>query len=110
MEREKSSEENDALERSTKKFKDNHGEEEAQSGKFETNANAFRSYKDKLVGDIPRAYEQAFGFYAFMEDEADSDCEESSLCEGMVAVSLSKEEKVRIRKPWGNAIIVKTFG
>ncbi|XP_065634508.1 uncharacterized protein LOC136069677 [Quercus suber] len=45
-----------------------------------------------------------------MEDEADSDCEESSLCEGMVAISLSKEEKVRIREPWGNAIIVKMFG
>nr|POE78860.1 transposon tx1 uncharacterized 149 kda protein [Quercus suber] len=45
-----------------------------------------------------------------MEDEADSDCEESSLCEGMVAVSLSKEEKIRIRVLWGNAIIVKTFG
>ena len=110
MEREKSSEESDVLERSTKKFKDNHCEGEYQSGNSESNANAFRSYKDKLVGDIPGAYEQAFGFDAFMEDEADSDCEESSLCDGMVVISLSKEEKVRIREPWGNAIIVKTLG
>nr|POE68955.1 hypothetical protein CFP56_69614 [Quercus suber] len=110
MERERSSEESDALERSTKKFKDNHCDEEGHSGNSETNAYTFRSYKDKLVGDIPGAYEQAFGFEASMEDEADSDCEESSLCEGMVAVSLSKEEKVKIREPWGNAIIVKTFG
>nr|POF08943.1 uncharacterized protein CFP56_22816 [Quercus suber] len=110
MERERSSEESDALERSTKKFKDNHCEEEYQSGYAGSTENAFRSYKDKLVGDIPGAYEQAFGFDAFMEDEADSDCEETSLCEGMVAVSLSKEEKVRIRGPWGNAIIVKAFG
>nr|POE91943.1 hypothetical protein CFP56_54296 [Quercus suber] len=110
MERERSSEESDALERNTKKFKDNHCEEEHQSGYAGSTENAFRSYKDKLVGDIPGAYEQAFGFDAFMEDEADSDCEETSLCEGMVAVSLSKEEKVRIRGPWGNAIIVKAFG
>ena len=110
MERERSSEESDALERSTKKFKDNHCEGDYQSGYADSNANAGRSYKDKLVGDIPGAYEQAFGFDAFMEDEADSDCEESSLCEGMVAISLSKEEKIRIREPWGNAIIVKTFG
>ena len=110
MERERSSEESDMLERSTKKFKDNHCEGEYQSGNFDSNANAVRSYKDKLVGDIPGAYEQAFGFEAFMEDEVDSDCEESSLCEGMVAISLSKEEKVRIRELWGNAIIVKTFG
>nr|POF12083.1 uncharacterized protein CFP56_08850 [Quercus suber] len=110
MERERSSEESDALERSTKKFKDNHCEEEHQSGYSGSTDNAFRSYKDKLVGDIPGAYEQAFGFDTFMEDEADSDCEETSLCEGMVAVSLSKEEKVRIRGPWVNAIIVKAFG
>lgn len=39
-----------------------------------------------------------------------SDVEEDSLSEGMVAILLSKEEKARIREPWGQAIIVKTFG
>ena len=50
MEREKSSEESDVLERSTKKFKDNHCEGEYQSRNSDSNANAVRSYKDKLVG------------------------------------------------------------
>ncbi|XP_023892706.1 uncharacterized protein LOC112004708 [Quercus suber] len=56
-----------------------------------------------------RAYEQVFGFDTSVEEEAESDYEESSLYEGMVAISLSKEEKARIRKPWGQAIIVKKF-
>lgn len=110
MERERSSEESDALERSTKKFKENHREGEYQFGNSRINTKAPRIYKDKLVGDIPGAYKQAFGFDACMEEEADSDGEESCLCEGMVALSLSKEEKARIREPWGKAIIVKTFG
>ena len=109
MEREGSSEESDALERSTKKFEENHCVQENHYGNSGKETNAFRSYKDKLVGDIPSAYEQAFGFEATMEEEAESDCEESSLCEGMVAISLLKEENARIREPWGQAIIVKTF-
>lgn len=110
MERERSSEESDALERNTKKFKENHCVEYQHSGNSGVEANAFRSYKDKLVRDILGVYEQAFGFDASMEEEADSDCEESCLCKGMVAISLSKEEKTRIPEPWGQAIIVKTFG
>nr|POE55990.1 hypothetical protein CFP56_63319 [Quercus suber] len=110
MEREGSSKESDALERSTKKFKENHCVEEKHSGNSRTETNAVRSYKDKLVGDIPGAYEQAFGFEATIEEETESDYEESSLFGGMVAISLSKKEKARIREPWGQAIIVKTFG
>lgn len=45
-----------------------------------------------------------------MDEEAESDVEEANLCEGTVAISLSKEEKARIGEPWGQAIIVKTFG
>ena len=62
MERERSFEESDTLERSTKKFKENHCIKEHDHGNYGIEANAFRSYKDKLVGDIPSAYEQAFGF------------------------------------------------
>lgn len=76
----------------------------------EKERNTFRSYKDKLVGDIPGVYEQAFGVVANMEEEVQSDVEEDYLCEGMVAILLSKKEKTRIREPWGQAIIVKTFG
>nr|POE59598.1 hypothetical protein CFP56_15800 [Quercus suber] len=42
-----------------------------------------------------------------MDEGVESNEEEDSLYEGMVAISLSKEEKVRIREPWGQAIIVK---
>ncbi|KAL0001445.1 hypothetical protein SO802_015226 [Lithocarpus litseifolius] len=110
MERERSTEERDTLERSTKKFKENHGLDGDHSQSNEKGRNTFRSCKDKLVRDIPGAYEQAFGFAANMEEEVESNVEEDYLCDGMVAISLSKEEKTRIREPWGQAIIVKMFG
>ena len=62
------------------------------------------------MGSIPGAYDQAFGFESVMEEEIESDEEEEGLCEGMTMLKLSKEEKRRIREPWGQAIIVKTFG
>ena len=34
-----------------------------------------------------------------MDEGVESDGEEDSLCEGMVAISLFKEEKARIREP-----------
>ena len=36
-----------------------------------------------------------------MEEEIESDEEEEGLCEGMTMLKLSKEEKCRIREPWG---------
>ena len=99
MERGRSVEECDTLERSTKKFKDHHILNEGIHEANENGKNLFRSYKDKLVRDIPGAYEQAFGFDANMDEEAESDAEEDNLCERMVAISLSKEEKTRIRVP-----------
>lgn len=59
------------------------------------------SYKERLVGSISSAYVQAFGFESSMEEEIESDEEEDVLCEGMIALKLSKEEKRRIREPWG---------
>ena len=38
------------------------------------------SYKDRLVGSIPGAYEQAFGFETSMEEDIESDEEEEVLC------------------------------
>ena len=73
-------------------------DEEASENK-QKERNAFRSYKDKLVGVIPGAYEKAFGFASNMDEGVESDGEEDSLCEGMVAISLFKEEKARIREP-----------
>ena len=73
--------------------------DEEASANIEKERNAFRSYKDKIVGDIPRAYEQAFGFASNIDEGVESDGEEDSLCKGMVAISLFKEEKARIKEP-----------
>ena len=113
MARERSIEEEDTLERSTKKFKDDHlvgGTYGRGLGNETKKGSASGSYRDRLVGSILGAYEQVFGFESVMEEEIESDEEEEGLCEGMTTLSLSKEEKHRIREPWEQAIIVKTFG
>ncbi|GMY07011.1 hypothetical protein FCV25MIE_02250 [Fagus crenata] len=110
FEREKSMEEEDILSRSTKKYKDRH---ESPDGSNKNNEETFvsssRSYKDRLVGAIPGAYEQAFGFVSSMQAEEDSDDEVIEPGEGCVSVGLSREEKLRIRAPWAQSLIVKTF-
>ena len=57
------------------------------------------SFKDKLVGEIPGAFTQAFNFGDFMEDELESDEEVESLREGLLAMRFSKEFKHHIRSP-----------
>ena len=52
------------------------------------------------MGDIPRAYEQAFSFDKDWEEEYESDIELEPLREGMAEVKLSKETKARIRVSW----------
>ena len=68
------------------------------------------SYKGKLIGQLPSAYEMAFNLLDHMQEDADSDVEEEDLCEGFASISLSKDEKVRIRAQWSHALIIKTFG
>lgn len=51
------------------------------------------SFKDKLMGEIPGAFVQAFNFSNQMEDDSDSDDEVAELHEGPVAIKLSKEDK-----------------
>ena len=58
---ERSEEEEDMLARSTKKFKDSHNADRARENVKGSNV---ESYKDKLVGAIPGAFAQAFGFEA----------------------------------------------
>ena len=101
-----SSEEEDTLHRSTKKIKEGHDPSPFASSVQNQNL----SYKEKLVGHLPGAYESAFSLAGLTLEEADSDVEEDDLEEGTVAVALSKEEKSRIRSQWSNALIIKTFG
>ena len=113
-----SREEHEELVRSKKKVKDvSHegyqGRQDAvlkppyivQGGRSEAN-----SFKEKLIGDIPGAYTQAFNFSDLMEDDEESDEEVENLREGLVAVKLSKDFKKKIRTPWTRALIVKVYG
>lgn len=67
------------------------------------------SFKDKVVGEIPSAYTQAFNFGDLMEEDAESDDEVEALREGLVTVKFSKEFKQKIRNPWTRALIVKVY-
>ena len=59
-----------------------------------------RSYKDKLLGEIPRAFEQAFGLSNDMEEDAKSNTDEDKDAKGNMVVYLTKEEKTHIRAVW----------
>ena len=86
----RSSEEEDELGRSVKKFKESKGARQFVPPRVPV------SYKDSLVGDIPRAYEQAFRYDKVWDDGEDSDTDIEPLMEGMAEVKLSKETQPRI--------------
>uniref|UniRef100_A0A2N9FT32 CCHC-type domain-containing protein n=1 Tax=Fagus sylvatica TaxID=28930 RepID=A0A2N9FT32_FAGSY len=71
------------------------------------------SYKESLLGELPRAYEQAF-FGNGMEDDggisSDDDDDIEPPEEGEVVVKFSRELKQRIREPWSTSLIIKVFG
>ena len=68
-----------------------------------------KSYKEKLVGEIPGAFKQAFDFESNMETEIELDDEFTNLPPSEVAVKLSRERKGKMHAPWANALIVKFF-
>ena len=100
MERERlkcSDEEEDILAHSTKKFKESH---ESASEKQNGLGKKIGSYRYRLVGAIPSAFEQAFGFDCSMHEDIESDNEEEQSHEGSTRVCFSKEEKICMRSPW----------
>lgn len=108
----RSREEDEELERSTKKVKENHSQgvnSRPASPRTNGSGGGF-SYKEKLVGEIPGAFEQAFAFANDMELEAESDDESADLEVGIAVVNLSGERKASIRGHWSNALIVKVVG
>lgn len=113
-----SREEEEELERSNKKVKNvRHGGftsgQEARpssSGVVESLKATEVSFKDKLLGEIPGAYNQAFAFDESMDADVDSDEEIEELREGFAAVKLSKDVKHRIRAVWASSFIVKVYG
>lgn len=109
MERENlkcSDEEEDTMARSTKKFKDSHqlagDEEDSLPAKV-------GSYRDKLVGSIPGAFEKAFGFDSAMQEDIEFDNEDEHAQDGSVRVCFSRDDKSRMRAPWYQALIIKPF-
>ena len=99
---ERSKEEEAELKRSTKKVKDSHP------------SFGDGSFKDKLLGDLPGAYAQAFRFNPLEEDETFSDDEVDDevddLTEGVAAMRFSGGDKARLRGRWAFALIIKPFG
>ena len=89
----RSREEDDELQRSTKKVKENHLAGSSGRPFSDGSEGGARSYKDKLVGEIPGAYEQAFGFENTMEEGVESDDETADLNVGIAAVNLPRERK-----------------
>lgn len=66
------------------------------------------SYKDKLPGIIPEAFEKAFQIDVVYKGDTDDDVgldeEDKSL-----KVLLTRDEKLRIRATWRSSLIVKLF-
>jgi len=106
----RSREEDDELQRSTKKVKENHNVGSQHTTPVSSSEEGSKSYKEKLLGEIPGAFEQAFDFGLNMELETDSDEEFADLPAGEKAVNFSRTMKAKIRVPRANALIVKLFG
>nr|POF24405.1 hypothetical protein CFP56_40263 [Quercus suber] len=82
----RSREEDDELQRSTKKVKENHSLGARHNTFGSSSEEGSKSYKEKLLGEIPRAFEQTFNFGFNMEMEEKSDDEFSDLPSGEKAV------------------------
>ncbi|KAK9997652.1 hypothetical protein SO802_022338 [Lithocarpus litseifolius] len=72
--------------------------------------NPIASFRDKLVGEIPGAFSQAFCFEDGMDDDAELDGEVEMLWQGLLLVKPSREFKQKIRKTWARAFIMKIYG
>ena len=110
MERERlkrSEEEEDTLSRNTKKFKESH---QAIGERNENHMARMGSYRDKLVGSIPGAFEKAFGFDSAMQEDVESDEEDENTQDENIRLCFSREEKTRMRAPWYQTLIIKPFG
>ena len=100
----RTSEEEEELHRSIKKFKESNG------ARSFTQPRTLVSDRDTLLGDIPGAYEQAFNLERNWDENFESNTDLEPLIKGMVEVKLSKETFSRIKAPWSKALIVKVYG
>nr|XP_023877887.1 uncharacterized protein LOC111990334 [Quercus suber]POE79075.1 hypothetical protein CFP56_70868 [Quercus suber] len=105
----RSREEDEELQRSTKKVKEGHRGKSVQDPHGLSTGGGSFSYKETLVGELPGAFEQAFDFNHEMDFDVISDDEYENLPPGEVAVKLSGERKNKIRASWSRGV-VKVFG
>lgn len=105
----RSKEEDEELQHRTKKIKQDHrvGAHHIASPSY--GEGGTKSQKEKLVGEMLGAFEQAFDFESNMETEIKSDDKFIDLPPSEVAVKLSWERKGKMRAPWANTLIVKVF-
>lgn len=68
------------------------------------------SFKEKLLGDIPGAYTQAFSFNLQEDDGITSDADMEDLSEGIASVRFSSNAKAHFRGKWAHSLIIKPFG
>ena len=103
-------EEDDILQRSTKKVKENHQDSLGHENQRLNSDVEGRSYRDKLVGECLGVFEKVFEVENTMEMEAmsDDDLEENLL--GKAIVRITGDRKGKIQAAWTNALIVKVFG
>lgn len=106
----RSKEEDEELQRNTKKVKDSHRGGASLVGHHPHLGGESLSFKEKLIGEIPGAFKQAFDLENHMDMEVESDDEFSEIPLGEAVVKLSGERKASIRAPWANALIMKVFG
>ncbi|KAK9989586.1 hypothetical protein SO802_029825 [Lithocarpus litseifolius] len=66
------------------------------------------SFKDKLVGETPGAYRQAFNLMDQMEAPPESEPDTSSLRKRLAAMRLSDDLKQKIKALWSRARIMRT--
>ncbi|KAM3758634.1 hypothetical protein ACB098_01G059700 [Castanea mollissima] len=93
----RSREEDKELQQSTKKVKETHRGSNTLAGTPHSPEGSRNSCKERLIGEIPSAYEEAFRIEASMDTEVESDVESSDLATGIVAVNLSGARKAIMR-------------
>nr|POE76759.1 hypothetical protein CFP56_64416 [Quercus suber] len=95
----RSRKEDDELQRSTKKVKESHRQGLSSDHGSPTTDGERTSYKERLIGEVPGAYEQACHFGNDTETEVESDDETIDIAAGVVAMNLLGETKARIQAP-----------
>lgn len=104
-----SSEEADEMQRSNKRVKNNNWSLANEAGQPPSLPPPPPSYRDKVVGSISGAYERAFMLESDYDDDTDDDIAPEEE-DGIPSVLLTRKEKLAIRAPWRESLIVKLFG